>query len=90
METASRSRNFVRVIERVERDGVEWATPSNLGQQLKVRATAVRDWIRDGLLVETADERTEVRRDGRRIWVRVDAGERVELDTRGKGRPRSA
>lgn len=78
------------MIERVERDGVEWATPTEVGRQLTVRATAVRDWIRDKLLVETADDATEVRRDGRRLWVRVDAAERVESDTRGRGRPRSA
>lgn len=76
------------MIERVERGGVEWATPRNLAQQLGVRATAVRDWIRDKLLVETHDETTEVRRDGRWIWVRVDAAERVEQHTRGRGRPR--
>lgn len=72
----------------IERDGDEWGSPREVGEQLGVRDTCVRDWVRDGLL-SGPDEVRRYGRNGRFLAVRLTAAARVAKRTENVGRHRT-
>ncbi|GAA3455892.1 hypothetical protein GCM10018962_77260 [Dactylosporangium matsuzakiense] len=71
----------------IERDGITWGTPAEVGAAVGATAHNVRDWVRDQLI--QPDEVHRYGPNGRYMYVRLDAAQRAERNTRGRGRPRT-
>jgi hypothetical protein len=71
----------------IERDGITWGTPAEVGAAVGATDRCVRDWVRDRHIRQ--DEVHRYGRNERYMAVRLDAAARAEKATRGRGRPRN-